>query len=59
MPRKTLALITGLVVITVILFVVALGAGKQTKYSSLREECQSYGNLPLESVPAKCVQFFK
>lgn len=41
MPRKTLALITGLVLVTVILFVVALRAGQQQNAPSTPQPTQS------------------
>jgi hypothetical protein len=54
MPKKTLALITGLVLVTVILFVVALRAGQQQNAPSTPEPTQS-AQAPEPSTPAHTV----
>lgn len=51
MPKKTLALITGLVLVTVILFVVALRAGQQQNAPSTPQPTQS-AQQPEPTTPA-------
>lgn len=54
MPRKTLALITGLVLVTVILFVVALRAGQQQNAPSTPQPTQT-AQQPEPTTPAHTV----
>jgi hypothetical protein len=54
MPKKTLALITGLVLVTVILFVVALRAGQQQNAPSTPQPTQS-AQQPEPTTPAYTV----
>lgn len=51
MPKKTLALITGLVLVTVVLFVVALRAGQQQNVPSTPQPTQS-AQQPEPTIPA-------
>ncbi len=52
MPRKTLALITGLVLVTVILFVVALRAGQQQNAPSTPTQPTGVAQQPEPTIPA-------
>lgn len=54
MPRKTLALISGLVIVTIILFVVALRAGQQEEAPSTAEQTD-VAQQPQPTVPANSV----
>lgn len=55
MPRKTLALISGLVIVTVILFVVALRAGQQSQAPSVPAEPSQGAMQPEPTTPAHSV----
>src|SRR5215469_13615420 len=52
MPKKTLALITGLVIVTLVLFVVALRAGQQSQAPSVPPQMT---HQPTPTVPAHTV----
>jgi hypothetical protein len=51
MPKKTLALISGLVVVTIVLFIIALRAGQQTSAPSIPQNVQP----PTPMVPSHTV----
>lgn len=53
MPRKTLALISGLVIVTVVLFIIALRAGEQQQAPSLPQPPKIVQKIP--PVPAHTV----
>jgi len=52
MPKKTLALISGLVVVTIVLFIIALRAGQQSQSPSVPQSPQTQ---PTAMVPAHTV----
>lgn len=54
MPKKTLALITGLVIVTIILFVIALRAGQQQQAPSVSSSSQ-VTHQPIPTIPAHTV----
>ena len=55
MPKKTLALISGLVVVTIVLFIIALRAGQQTSAPSTPPSQQTQQVQPTVAVPAHTV----
>ncbi|HVA96572.1 MAG TPA: cohesin domain-containing protein [Candidatus Acidoferrales bacterium] len=54
MPKKTLALITGLVVVTIVLFIIALRAGQQQQAPSVPQG-NTMAHQPTPNVPAHTV----
>ncbi len=54
MPKKTLALISGLVVVTIVLFIIALRAGQQSQAPSVPPSSQM-SHQPTPMVPAHTV----
>lgn len=54
MPKKTLALISGLVVVTIVLFIIALRAGQQQQANSLPPSSQM-AHQPTPTIPAHTV----
>jgi hypothetical protein len=55
MPKKTLALITGLVVVTIILFIIALRAGQQQQQAPSVPQGNTMKQQPTPMVPAHTV----
>lgn len=54
MPKKTLALITGLVVVTIVLFIIALRAGQQQQAPAVSQE-ETTKAQPTPMIPAHTV----
>ncbi len=56
MPIKTWLLISGLVIVTVILVVIASNESRRPKSQI---NCADYSNYVIKDIPARCVKYFE